>query len=634
MIGGVSDRPYLNVYLNNQLITDLVIPECVTKIADGAFSGCTSLTSVTIPNTVTDIGDGAFGSCLSLTSIKIGNSVKNIGREAFLHCYKLVEVINNSEHITVTKGSEQNSYIGYYALSVSNRDSSYQSKISNDNGFIVYNEGEQKLLLGIKDTKIQLVIPSYVTKIYPYACINQLQLASVVIGESVTEIGEHAFRMCIKLVEVINNSSHITVTKGSEENGCVGCFALSVSNCDSSYKSKLSYDNDFIVYDNDNQKVLINYKGTQTKLTIPYGITQINQGAFYGCASLTSIEIPDSVTAIGVGAFYGCASLTSIEIPNSVTTIGNSAFHDCTSLTSVIIPKEVTFIGGFAFHDCSPLLALYYKGSQSEWNQISSDSSEKDPESMIYYYSESQPNEEGNFWHYVDGEIVVWDAVVSEATPNEYFNFTLLSNNTYEISLKVMPARDVPSNIVIPSSYEGKPVTVVRSIRGVDNVVSVVIPDSVTTIGERAFRGCSALTSIKISNSVKSIALYAFDGCEQLTNIYITDLAAWLNISGLEYLMAMGETLHNLYLNNELLTEVVIPDSVTEICDYAFAVSSIKSVIIPNSVTTIGMGAFVFCSSLTSVHIPSSVTTIKYGAFSQCCELKQITVDSNNESFC
>ena len=541
MIGGVSDRPYLNLYLNNQLITDLVIPECVTKIADGAFSGCTSLTSVTIPNTVTDIGDGAFWSCLSLTSIKIGNSVKNIGREAFLYCYKLVEVINNSEHITVTKGSEQNSYIGYYALSVSNRDSSYQSKISNDNGFIVYNEGEQKLLLGIKDTKIQLVIPSYVTKIYPYACINQLQLASVVIGESVTEIGEHAFRMCIKLVEVINNSSHITVTKGSEENGCVGCFALSVSNRDSSYKSKLSYDNDFIVYDNDNQKVLINYKGTQTKLTIPYGITQINQGAFYGCASLTSIEIPDSVTAIGVGAFYGCASLTSIEIPNSVTEIGESAFSECealssvtisasltaiseavfsgctsltsikipnsvtsigggafwgcTALKSIIIPNSVTYIGSFAFCNCTsmeeiilpfignscdfsdsttlgeifghssqsgnsgylvyltpaslkrititggvvcqqdfkngaarniiigkgvtevdanafneyPLISsVYYQGSQSEWAQILKNSITTE-DITFYFYSESQPNEEGNFWHYAaNGEIEVW----------------------------------------------------------------------------------------------------------------------------------------------------------------------------------------------------------------------------------
>ena len=158
-------------------------------------------------------------------------------------------------------------------------------------------------------------------------------------------------------------------------------------------------------------KTLIQYAigKKDTSFIIPDGVTSIGNEAFYDCDSLTNITIPSSVTSIGDYAFYGCDSLTSITIPSSVTSIGWYAFYSCDSLTSITIPSSVTSIGNEAFVYCYNLTTVYYTGTESEWNAISIGSSNSNLSSATrYYYSETEPTTSGNFWHYVDGEIVVW----------------------------------------------------------------------------------------------------------------------------------------------------------------------------------------------------------------------------------
>ena len=101
------------------------------------------------------------------------------------------------------------------------------------------------------------------------------------------------------------------------------------------------------------------YTDGKTEHTIAIsGLTVINDYAFYGCKSLTSVTIGNSVTNIGSYAFVACSSLTSVTIPNSVTSIGSYAFYSCSSLTSVTIPNSVTSIGSSAFANCSKLTQL------------------------------------------------------------------------------------------------------------------------------------------------------------------------------------------------------------------------------------------------------------------------------------
>ena len=129
--------------------------------------------------------------------------------------------------------------------------------------------------------------------------------------------------------------------------------------------------------------------------------------------------------------------------------------------------------------------------------------------------------------------------------------------------------------------------------RGCSSLTSVVIPNSVTTIGSSAFQDCSSLTSVVIPNSVTTIRDWAFEGCSSLTSI-------------------------------------TIPNSVTSISrGVFFGCSRLSSVVIPNSVTTIEKKAFAYCTGLTSIYIPESITSIGEDAFSDCKNLKFLSIPSH-----
>lgn len=200
-------------------------------------------------------------------------------------------------------------------------------------------------------------------------------------------------------------------------------------------------------------------------------------------------------------------------------------------------------------------------------------------------------------------------------------------------------------------------------------LTSIFLPDSIVRIGRLAFSSCKSLTSITIPQSVKELdpeafkycdklienskGLYyvdtwiidvvdssmttavikdktrgithsAFLNCNKLTNIYITDLAAWCNISGLNYIMS-GST-KKIYLNNKLITSLTIPDGITNIASCAFYnYCELTSVEIPDSVTSIGNYAFSNCSNLESITIPDNLT-INKTTFSGCNNLKNATL--------
>ena len=157
------------------------------------------------------------------------------------------------------------------------------------------------------------------------------------------------------------------------------------------------------------------------------------------------------------------------------------------------------------------------------------------------------------------------------------------------------------------------------------SLTSVVIPDSVTSIGSYAFSNCSSLTSVVIGDSVTSIGYEAFRNCSRLTSVYINDLSNWCNISFSDYYSNPLYYANNLYVNGELVTELVIPDSETSIGQYAFwNYDSLTSVVIPDSVTSIGSDAFYNCRSLTSVVIGDSVTSIGSYAFYGCSKLREV----------
>lgn len=162
-----------------------------------------------------------------------------------------------------------------------------------------------------------------------------------------------------------------------------------------------------------------------TNFVLPNSITFIGSFAFASCQNLVSINLPEGLQSIGwaafqktaikniiipwtlsimeEGAFELCVDLESVSFANGsfISTIEMSTFRGGSSLKSVIIPAGVNHIEGSAFRSCHRLQSVYYVGTQDEWNGIIiDDSNESLTSATIYYYSETQPTEAGNYWHY------------------------------------------------------------------------------------------------------------------------------------------------------------------------------------------------------------------------------------------
>ena len=271
-----------HLYINNEKVTDLVIPEGVQNIRNYAFSYCSGLTSVTIPNSVTRIGSSAFSGCSGLTSVTIPDSVTNIGGRAFY---------NTAWYNNLPDGPV---YIKKF--------------------FYAYK--------GTMPANTSFTIDAGTLQICGGAFSGCSGLTSVTIPNSVTLIGVGAFERCTGLTSVTIPNS-VTSIGSSAFSYCSGLTSVTIPNSVASIGSSA-----------------FSYCSGLTSVTIPNSVTSIGVGAFFGCSGLASITIPNSVTSIGGQAFSGCSGLTSVTIPASVTSIGYQAFFGCTGLTFVTCYAE------------------------------------------------------------------------------------------------------------------------------------------------------------------------------------------------------------------------------------------------------------------------------------------------------
>ena len=267
-----------NSYNNGRGV--LKFQNCITNIRGSAFAGCSSLKSITIPNSETHIGYCAFEGCTSLNSVKVSN--KN-----WYDYFKNFGVSDITFIVSTPQKYEEAQKLGATKLAIDSN-----SKYASNDGLCLIDNGKLILFIG-KD------------------------LTECTIPESVTSIGERAFKGC----------SSLKSFKGK--------FASEDGRC-------LIKDGELIAF----------APAGLTSYTIPNSVTSIGRYTFSDCSSITSITIPNSVTSIGEWAFKYCRSLTSITIPNSVTKIGGWAFYGCSSLTSITIPESVTSIGESAFSSC------------------------------------------------------------------------------------------------------------------------------------------------------------------------------------------------------------------------------------------------------------------------------------------
>ncbi|MDE7338355.1 MAG: leucine-rich repeat protein, partial [Bacteroidales bacterium] len=241
---------------------------------------------------------------------------------------------------------------------------------------------------------------------------------------------------------------------------------------------------------------MVTYDGTT------YSVTSIKQGAFLNCSGLTSVTLPESVTYIGWSAFKGCSGLTSVTLPESVDTIDMNAFYGCTSISSPLynskvfaympqnysgeyaIPDGIQSIAPTAFYECTGLATVTIPESvttigEEAFGYCSGLTSVTIPHSVTSIGSKAFYSCSGLTVYYT-GNIAQWCGIEFGQT---------ISNNAWSLYI---------DNV---------------------KVTDLLIPDGMSSIGNRAFERCSGLTSVTIPNSVTSIGHSAFWGCSGLTSV-------------------------------------------------------------------------------------------------------------------
>lgn len=584
-------------------ISEVVIPSSITKIENGVFQE-TKLKKIIIPDSVTEIGSYAFCLCTGLESIVIGKGIGIIGTQAFIRCGSLAKVTVPGNVKTIGNGAFS---------SCENLEE------------VVLEEGVQTI-----------------GNMAFYGC---KKLATVTIPKSIASIGSDAFYNCSGVIRVNYNgtkrewaallsSGKIGTSNKNLTNGPVYCtdgvlysasaipdviksvpadgdthtlefagpFPTDTYNTYSNIKAafeanssaRICLDMTLTTGMNIDAYQFKDYSSSFVGFVLPEDCTIIGDAAFTECTSLKSIVIPDSVTEIGSYAFYGsglesvvigkgietlgdcvfssCNSLAKITVPGNVKTVGNMAFYLCNNLEEIVleegveyinessfsgcqnlktvtIPKTVQKIEINAFNNCMGITGITYGGTKAEWKAFIADAQK------FGRYNECLTNvsikcSDGTITNIPDiiknlpeGTYTV--TVTGEITEEDLKNIVkaILSNENANVILDMTSATGLTR---IPDNMS----------QGADNLVGIMLPQGVTSIGENAF-----------------------------------------SRSG--------------------LSEIVMPDSLAEIGDYAFyECTGLTSVIIPDGVTTIGKEAFMNCSSLKTMTIPASVATIGDNAVS------------------
>ena len=323
------------------------------------------------------------------------------------------------------------------------------------------------------------------------------------------------------------------------------------------------------------------------EVKLPDSLQDIGTHAFSGCSSLPVISIPEGVTFIHGGAFENCTSLAEVKLPDSVNVLEDSVFFGCNSLTKASLPNEISELPNNTFGKCEKLTAITL------------------PDSITRIGS------------YAFGECTNLQTII---IPN---SVTSIEDSAFYGCIRI-------SKIELPTELK----TIGYSaFENCASLVEVSIPDGVSNLGAAAFRGCSSLSSITIPGSISRIEDFAFDGCENLKEVHLYDIAGWCNIElGLHGASPFlyGASLYNL---DSLVTNLTIPDTVSEINDLVFqGCSSISSLTIPSNVGGIGQYAFSYCSNLIAVAIRDGVDIVDEYAFSCCDNLQTVILPGSDVS--
>lgn len=328
-------------------------------------------------------------------------------------------------------------------------------------------------------------------------------------------------------------------------------------------------------------------------VTVPSGVKTIGGSAFAGCTKLRSVTLAASVTSLGTtghgfvflgckslenvtlpknikvlesGLFRGCESLKNLTVPSGVTTISSAVFSGCRSITQISIPSSVTSIDDHAFDEC-PLLASFK---------------------------------------------------VDDANPNYCTSDEILCNKS---KTRLIRCPEAKTSVSIRSSFvEIGP----AAFNGCENLTALTIPSTVSNIGDMAFVGCSKLKSIYVNSANKNYS--AFDGILFNKDRTLLVCCPGGKTTGLEIEPSVKQIGCGAFYGCTNLKSITFPGNVKVIGEFAFAHTALTALLIPENVTAIKDSAFFSCTDLSDVTLSKGLTSVGSQAFADCKKIKSIFV--------
>ena len=597
-----------SLYVKNQLVENLVIPESVSEIKDNAFSMCSSIKTVQIPEGLTSIGASAFCGCEALTKVNIPQSVKSFGEYIFARNPSLTSVtieegiteipfaifledsaltsIKLPESITFIDGAAFSNCVSLTSINIPERVTEISTSFQ-----------------GCTSLR-EITIPAGVTTIYGYSFQRCTSLSEITLPEGVTSIGDNAFQGCASLTRVNLPTSLESIGRnafsGISTSPIVQIQAANPPEISTSY---LPFDYNTIIYVPDES---IN----AYKLTNGW---RNNQFLPLWC-EIRLIE-NESSEAKGLKLVRGIGSIPSqCTIPSSmiytngsylkITEIADSLFLNNKELVSITIPSLITRIGSKAFDGCDNLKSIR---SLSGIPPTLGKEVFSKYEGVNLYVPLKKPYEDTEYWNkFTISEIS------SSALRYEVVFDTAIGKNVARVvgtEANISNGVKIPSEVTIDNQVY--PVTSIADSAFMNNpdIITVEIPNSVSSIGTYAFAKNKALTTVYLPHSPCSIGEYAFAENESL---YIS----------------RGDSITDIgkgAFSKCLFTNITIPGIITSLPeDVLYECVNLQRVTLPATLTSIESGAFYGCKDLTSITLPESIETIGKQAFYGCSSLPSL----------
>ena len=537
----------------NSGLTEVVIPDQVTKISSQTFSGCSNLRTVTIPDSVTTIEADAFSSCNSLQTITIPSSVTTISAGAFRYCIGLSTIycqINpgnltwgaSSSDFMENKGTKcyvSNRYLSDYEENFSDINVTFEAKVygsgsCGDNASWVLDIDGTMTISGTgpmesyadeysvpwqdyKSKITNLIIEDGITTIGDWSFNDCEYLSSVTLPDSITIIGARAFSDTDRLRSIVLPANLDTIGEYAFRGSKIESIVIpdSVTTIGRGAFLDASEMKSLTIGANVRNIDLEAFASSAIEsVVIPDGVTSIGESVFQSCSQLASVTIPNSVTVIDKQAFFNCGMLKNITLPQNLETIGENAFNSCYGLESITIPGSVKNFGIGAFRDCEALTSVTIgKGIKT----IPEDAFRDCPKLKNVTIPNTVTLIESLAF-----------CVYSYPGYGSIEELTL-PDSVYRIGANAFHGQSIRS-ITIPGSIgyiDGE------TFSSCNNLETVIILNGVTTIYRDAFKDCNNIKTVSVPSSVTEIEDTApFGEGQNLKDIYsFTGPDAWINFS-------------------------------------------------------------------------------------------------------